>query len=29
MCRGWFAHDGRADFLAVGQRLLGFVEQLE
>ena len=29
MCFGWFAHDGRGGFLAVGQWLLFFVEQLE
>ena len=29
MCFGRFAHDGRGEFLAVGQWLLGFVEQLE
>ena len=28
MCLGQFAHDGGGEFLAVGQWLLGFVEQL-
>ena len=29
MCLGRFAHDGRGEFLAVGQWFLGSVEQLE